>query len=479
MKYWHILILSLLFISTVSAERIEIAQGDPVYMNETVDISLAVSWPDYAVAWCGEDSYECTPPRQIVEITGNMHKYYIDPNVYNYGTYYRWDGEWHRGENSVAFTIVKGNRTDYQGLLSVEEKKNAPGRIETPEGPFSYFIARGDTPTVSTRLNRTDLCYLWVFSNSLDVFDKKMDMEPDGMGSSIYSYQFSYDETMNITPSEYDAYIQCEGQNHVQDIYMDGMTLDTIYDDAIIPDVEIDSWNTLRLRDKFDELALKIKRPALDDKIYPISINVVEPYSRITNVERNEDDTKLFISGETSWQNLTTISFKLDPDNYKLQRDIRLHTWTTEAKGSIDAPRTFTTALLLDKEELTIGMHEIISRVEGKHDTGFTTYVFRVSDILVMPTPTPYVRRVLSHDDGTDIMLKEETAGIRETYAVSENISTIEPIVTSTPEPTQNVSEVVVVTTTVTPKPTKTIVVPLPEIVSVIGLVIAMAVRKK
>ena len=81
-----------------------------MYMNETVDISQAVSWPAFQICWCSQRNYDCDPPDQEIDIEGNMFDYYIDPAKFNYGTYYRWDGSWHRGENSVAFSVIPGTR---------------------------------------------------------------------------------------------------------------------------------------------------------------------------------------------------------------------------------------------------------------------------------------------------------------------------------------------------------------------------------
>src|SRR5690606_2566444 len=114
-------------------------------------------------------------------------------------------------------------------------------------------------------------------------------------------------------------------KNELQDIFFINGELDTPYDDRIIPDVSVISWNLLNVKRQFDQLASEM--PKFDDKLIPIKINVADPVATITNVEH--DDEKLYISGTTTWGNNSPITLKLDPDNYKLSRDIALHTWTT------------------------------------------------------------------------------------------------------------------------------------------------------
>lgn len=484
MKLNTIIFITVLFllIPSVAAERIEISQGDLVYMGETVDISRAIAWPDYTICWCAANNPECDPPDQTIEVSGYMYHYYIDPNVFHYGTYYRWDGEWHPQENAVAFTIVHGNRSDYK-KHNVTEEEQAPAQIKDHDGPYTYYISKGDTPTVYTRLNRTDDCYLWIFSNNADIYGEKMVMSNESGEYHTYSYGMTEDETENIAGGDYDGYIQCAGDNGVQDIFVNDETeFDTLFDDGKIPDVPINpDWDIIHAKTKFDKLTRQIQSPAFDDTLIEIKAIVSEPYIAISDITRNEDDTRLYIGGTTSWQNETSLTFKLDPDNYVLAQDIRFHTWTTYAKGEIDSPRTFRTALSIDKDELTVGDHEIEASVTDRGDLGKTTYVFKISTIYVMPTPTPEIRKVIYDSSWNNIALQ--------TAATPTPTPTIAPVATEiiiTPDPV-----------IVTPATTKTIptvgpasappettqdpniYVPLPAWVPVLSLIIAIAWQRR
>ena len=428
------LILFLVLVCPASA-TIQVAQGDLVYMGETLDISLAVAYPDFQVAWCEERNYDCDPPDQVIDIVGNMHNYTID-SKFKYGQYYRWDGEWHRAENSLAFKVIPGTRPKNKINQTINQ---TPVQIVQHEGPYEYLIARGDSPTVYTVLNRSDSCQLWIFSDTTNSYDLALIRDRD-----TYSRKLSEEDTLSMGIGEYDGYIQCNGNSGFQDIFFVNGELDTPYDDKMVPDVPIISWNLLNVKRQFDQLASDI--PRFDDKLIPIKVLVVEPTTTITSVEQDEE--KLYIMGTTTWGNNSPITLRLDPDNYKLSRDIALHTWTTFTIGSIDAPRTFATAFPLDKEELFIGMHEIRSNVETKRNTAYSSFEFLVSDVMVMPTPTPVAKRMIYGKDWEEIPVKVTPT------------PTIEIVVTETPEvtvgSTPTVNETVNVTQMATLHPTVT-----------------------
>lgn len=464
----RLLILSLMLLASPVSAYIQVSQGDLVYMNETVDISLAVSYPDFQVAWCEPRNYDCDPPDQVIDITGNMHEYWLNPEKFKYGTYYRWDGEWHRAENSLAFTILPGPRP-IKRINQTINKTNVTPQIRPHEGPYEYLIARGDTPTVYTALNRSDVCQLWIFSDAMSTYDLSLEYSND-----IYSRTFTKSETLAMSPGEYDGYIQCNGNNGLQDVFVLNGELDTPYDDRIIADVPIISWNLLNVKRQFDQLASDI--PRFDDKLIPIKVSVVDPTITITSVE--QDEKKLYIMGSTSWSNDTAITLRLDPDNYVLPKDIALHTWTTFTSGSIDAPRTFATALSLDKEELFVGMHEITSTVESKGAVAISSYNFRVSDVMVMPTPTPEPKRMIYGRDWEEIPVKI-TPTPEPTINETQEVTTI-PTVNVTANITVNVTPNATMKATIAPTASQTIpTIPTDVEIILVAVCVAIVLRRE
>jgi hypothetical protein len=378
--------LALVFVSTVSAERIEIGQNDWVYMNETVDISLAVAYPDFQVVWCNASNYDCDPPDQVIDITGNMHKYYIDPAIFHYGKYYRWDGEWHRAENADAFTVMPGIRP----IITNETNWTGPNFTPIPMkyGPYKYVIARGDAPEIYTVVNRSDPCHLWLFTNTVDT----LNIDMDARNSTRY-HKFTTPDTYSMNIGTYTGYLQFNGANKMQDVFLDKDILDTPYDDSMVKDVPIITWKLDEVKNQFDTLAKEV--PQFDDVLTPIILVVEEPDITITEVTQDED--KLWISGITNWDNKTNIKIELDPDNYVLPIDKKLHTWSASVLGDIDSKRTFSTAVKINREELYIGTHELVMTVDKL--PGFSAhYNFQISDVYVMPTPTPVIKRMVLTD---------------------------------------------------------------------------------
>jgi len=378
MKILYLLILILL-IAPISAERIEIGQGDYIYQNETVDISLAGSWPDYKVAWCASNNPECDPPELVVQLKGNLHTYWMDPSIFtHYGDYFRWDGEWHRGENSMAFRYMPGERPVYLNLtenVTVNETL-----VPVKLGPFRWVVARGDNLNFTIVTNRTDPCHLWIWSDSDSLYGI-----PLNNVNSTYFVELSSSQTLGLQPGSYKAYLQFDGKNGIQDIYYNDEYLMSPYNTKIAPVVPLTYWNLGNARMQYDEYANSIVY--YDDEIIPVDIIIGDPAITITSVSQEEN--KLYISGSTNWKENTSIILKLDPENYPLANDAKFHTWQTYVYGEVDEYRTFETAVKISPGDLAIGPHHIDMQKYGDTDSPISSYDFKRTDTYVMPTPTP------------------------------------------------------------------------------------------
>jgi hypothetical protein len=388
--------LVLLAFLTPPATGTPIAQGDIIYMGETVDLSLAASWPDFAVAWCGYNT--CKDPDVIIELTenGTLESYYIDPTLFKYGPWWRWDGDWHRGENAIAFVINPGVRPE--PTIEIPEEEAEPEPVIIPEGPFSYFIASGDNPVLSVRLSRSDECHLWVFSGNAKTYNIPLEL-----AYGMYTHQLTSAETASIPAGSYQGYIQCNGNNGWQDIYYENDVLDTPYDNRIVKDIVLSrGFSSERVKELFDELAAAI--PRFDDKLYQIGFTVTTPSATI--IEVLQDEGSLYISGETAWGDGTEIVIRIDPSSHVLASDAYAHTWVTTATGSVDKPRMFAIPIPLDKNELTIGSHQIIASVEKNGYTSVSTYEFKVSDVYVMPEATKVPVRMIYGKDYEEIPVR-------------------------------------------------------------------------
>lgn len=471
----------LLSLIAITATAIEIHQGDLVYMNETIDISQAVSWPDYQIVWCKGNNYDCSPPDQLIDVSamGNMHTFYVDPNLFNYGDYYRWDGKWHKGENANAFRVIPGTRPVLINLTNESEPNTTPNYFK--EGPFHYLIARGDSPRIYSTVNRTDVCHIWLFTNSLSTLDIPM----DNLNFTQY-HNFTTADTYGMEAGTYTGYLQFKGLNGFQDIYTDGNYLDTPYDDSKVPDVPIITWNMGNVKAQFDQL--KSETPYFDDVLIPVTLTVEDPAITVTEVTQEEN--KLWISGVTNWDNNTVITLQLDPDNYALPLDKARHTWKTFVIGDIDSKRTFSTAMPIDRSELSVGPHSILMTVDKDKGLTETDYTFKVSDVYVMPTPTPELKRMVLTDKNDPIptlVTAVPTKTVQTLVAVTTtrryNVTTNSTVPVATPRLTQEIPVLKQTAAVSNATPTRTrdsnIYVDIPVWIPVLGLLTVLVLRRR
>lgn len=455
--------LAIILLACPVSAIILVKPGDVIYMNETLDLSQAASWPDYALAWC-RDYSNCLDPDIVIELTeGNIEKYYIDPTVFKYGEWYRWDGEWHRGENALAFVIKSGTRPAVKYNISATPAET----VQNPEreGPFSYIIAKGDSPVLSVLLYRRDACHLWIFGNN----DKTYNL-PMKRGNESYTYAFSSDNTSATDTGKFDGYIACDGRNGWQEISYNGTALTTPY--RIVRDIPIKNLPPSEVKKQFDTLPGII--PNFDDKLYPITVTVTVASIDITDVE--QDEGNLYLDGKTSWSDGSLITVRLDPEKYVLAQDARTHTWKTIASGEQNAYRKFSVIIPVDRMQLSVGSHQIVSKVEKNGYTSESYYNFKVTDLYVMPTPTPMAKRMIYGKDyegipvkitptPTPVITEVPTPNVTATAIATPNVTT--PVTTKTTK----------AKTTAVPdgtKPIPTIPTEIPCIVSAVGAAIVI-----
>ena len=169
------------------------------------------------------------------------------------------------------------------------------------------------------------------------------------------------------------------------------------------------------------------------------------------------------------------------------------HTWTTVAVGNLSVLREFDITIPYDERELALGMHEIKASIDKNYIQNTAYYNFRVSDIYVMPTPTPSIKKVFETGDSKPIPTAITPVESQMIPVTTAPQSPVEPVVISTggshvevlEEQTLTPSDVTttqIPTTTPKPSPTATkdqnIQVPLPWWVAVAAVGIATLRRK-
>jgi hypothetical protein len=462
-----------------SALTVDLHQGDNAYLNETVDLSQAVAWPDYKMVWCIGDNYGCEPPTQTIQITGYMHSYWLDPAIWHLGTYYRWDGHWNRGENSVAFTIKPGTRPIINQSATGQNITNqsyTPN--QTVEGPYSYLIARGDDPLIKIRVAREDPGHFWMFGAKKELLNFPMNQS-----GFDYSYQMQVNDTFSTDVGKYTGYLQFDGKNKLQDVFWnyDEHVLDTPYDDSVIPDVQVNEWNPPAVKAAFENLIKDNKYS--DDILVPVTMQVVEPTIIITDLTQGDD--KIYLSGRTTWSNGTVLTIKLDDENYKLEQDKRKHTWTTNITGPLTEMRAFQVEVPVTMKEMYLGVHEIKMSVEKNNEVTDMYYDFKVTGTYIMPEPTPEFRKVMTSMNDTPVATGAPTPAPQTvstpTIPSEITVNGTQPVITVTPRtpaPTPTPKPANVTPTKPTPTYDPNITVPLPWWIALMSIPIVWRFRR-
>jgi len=344
----------ILLICPLVSATYEVIQGDTLYLGETVDISRVMSWSgQFAYFNNGEPG---DYPAKIIDVNdvGHMYNYYIDPNKYIVGTWYKWDGKDERAGNMLAFTIAPGIRNNTYISQLNPETTPAPFPNQTvmtmpakiPQETH-LLLARGDTGSLHYGLpyNQTNGVkqqgYMWLFGNAPDYTLTKTNLMTKGtlMGipmnytsnDSVHSFTFTPETSRTLQEGWYSGYMQFSGINGKQDVFynLEKNQLDSIYKG--IDPVKLDGFIPTRIQQEFQIL----EQPSeyTDDILVPISVEVVTP--SLTIGDYWEDADNITIQGSTPMSEGTIITVIIDPDNYALLPEIRAHTYRTTAQYKI------------------------------------------------------------------------------------------------------------------------------------------------
>lgn len=461
-----------ILIQPVSAHRI--GQGDPVFLGETDDISLAISWPDFKIAWCAGGAYGCEPPDQIINITGNMHAVYIDPETYHLGTYYRWSGEWNRGEYMVAFEVLPGNRTDIN-----ETPEQEPTVIPVPEvtinpTPTKMLIARGDAVTYSYNDGKSyGRGHLWLFGgDARNDFKRLMDL-PLKKDGTRYSFDFTQPFSQSMDPGHYTGYLQFNYKNTWQDAIYNRTSdmIDSPYKD--VKPVGIGNGVDPAIAKSAFEQVVKNTRYS-DDYLIPITLDVVQPVLTFTG--KYQTESSMVMEGTTTLSENATVTAIIDPLHWVTRAEIEGNTENVLIEGGIDKPRTFSVEIPIKWDELSIGEHEIRFSVDQQGLYWNQTEYFRASDTYVFPTPTPSTKKIITGEYGWITRTPVPTATVTPIQTTLTAVPSTEIPTTVQPTRVQNIT---INTSAVTVPTTEGVVVPLNPICGLLALMVAWVVVRR
>ena len=209
---WLLLTVSLIVAITDAAPRI--AQGEIVYLNDTVDISGVTGWAS-SIAWYGGDApYEGATPVtiELPDTKNGYYNFYINPELFRdrLGYWYQFYDTYEPAGNLLAFEVRRErsftvNQTNQTGRLSWNvtnqtvpfEEQIQPAMLKhilEPVEIADYVIAQGDP----LHINVSTTASGWLFGTTDGIYDKRA---VNGWVS------FTVDEIRNLPPGSYDLLI--------------------------------------------------------------------------------------------------------------------------------------------------------------------------------------------------------------------------------------------------------------------------------
>jgi hypothetical protein len=267
------------------------------------------------------------------------------------------------------------------------------------------------------------------------------------VSESEYTFTFTEEMTQTLEPGWYQGYLQfCPIRQSVFYVYdkdHDTKILDTPYDDAVIPDVDIKAFTPDRIKVEFDKL--EENEGYTDDILVPITVEIKDPSMQYTDYYEESDSA--VISGTTTLSAGTNISFVFDPDKYVKANTLLANTVFVVATGEINAPRTFTATIPLKWDEISIDRHEIVGTIDKLKIHLEVTKDVDVTQVWVNPTQGGQWEKVIGSEGGWHRVTVTATPQI----TPSPEIIYIEK-----PTPPPQIVYVYVTNTTTPPTPTPT-----------------------
>ena len=299
-----------------------IQQEDPVYVNDTVDISLVTGWPgpdgEYRLAyygnWFAGTSPEDIDPQFILKLPGKarsgkvptQYKYHLDPEVF--GDREGWWYQFYSNTSKAMGTESGGNlRAFYvtSKTRSITYLNNTTGLyiagnytpFEVPIPPLmpekqiaDLLVARGDAPDLVVAGER-----VWVFGRLDGLF---------GLERNI-----TIDDIWTLEPGSYTTVVQSGGKNTIYDVSLDGeLLIPGLY--GVEPvDISAAQKDAYVMREKFMGMVA-----STDDNLAEYRTEIQEPSITLERIDEVYDKgiSVLDIRGYTNTANGTEITLMLD-----------------------------------------------------------------------------------------------------------------------------------------------------------------------
>ena len=350
-----------------------IAQGETVYLNDTIDIS-GMGWGT-GVAWYGkwDDSLEPRYVREFKDYRHDVMNFYIDPDIFSDkpGTWYQYYGNKTEKQGNLKAFVVAGkfrettltyqNGTVVNGSVLVKNESsqliNAPKPTILPEvHEADYLLAIGDPLIVKTY----GPAQVWIFGRT----DKEYgSTETDNMtfeGKRFYSFE----------SGTYTLLIQHPGNNTQYEVRYSNGSLQQRDGWNGVKSVDISAAQPAMILGKLNEMLVNT-----DDDYIVYTLNIDQPTISIRQINElwigsKVDEYKLQgydvafkdVRGYTNLMNGTNISVVLDEEYFDGKKMGRFTVYADTYKSAFGNRTMFQAYVPIIYDTIPRGMHTITAK---------------------------------------------------------------------------------------------------------------------
>lgn len=412
-----------------------IAQGESVYVNDTIDISGVVPpYPELAW-WNGYDMYDSNASYIITlpPYKSGYYHFYLDPSIFStrLGKWYKYEGKFEKNGNNLAFVVypqsTKNSTMRYNNgtLINISETiLNNYTNIEIPIEPpveikhiSDYLIARGEPFAVNTNTTTN----IWLFGRIDKLLDFKstntttIDLPKDILsGFEIGDYTVEMQTLGNASNNFTVKYDQTTEE--IKWFDPKSFEIKKMDISGLSPQVLVEQFKKLvpQTVDVFLEYKLELQNPSIEIQSITEKYTPNQTIDEAGITEYNTNISYIEVKGYTNVNIGSPLKFVVDKEQ-QTPRTLASHTSTATAGGSKNPGdmRWFDVMIPVDKYNLGKGDHTITAYT-NLSDSG-TTYTFTIYEAPAnsyvppktiryisgkygpeefIPTPTPIVQTV-------------------------------------------------------------------------------------
>ena len=196
---------------------LSIGQGDTVYLNHWYDIRGVVDWPVQELAYF-KQGYCYGDPDKIVDVSSFQAKFYIDPELFIKGTWFKWGTQTcEPAEYQIAFSVkekpIQTTLTIENATVGISKNETIiPAIVPLSQIPVHHIadilVARGDPVSFSNESVQSG-SHFWILGReSIKEYENLLNVPVDNGAINI-----PIKDIQNLNPYVYTILIDNPGKN--------------------------------------------------------------------------------------------------------------------------------------------------------------------------------------------------------------------------------------------------------------------------